>query len=97
MRCVYGGKATDLQASQAVFCLRGGGSVFASSWIWSWKDGVGRTRPGESMGGRRSECEYVGASTELKYLAGRTNGRGRGCAWRDDDMTLQSLAVSLIR
>ena len=25
---------TDLQASQAVFCFRGGGRVLASSWIW---------------------------------------------------------------
>ena len=40
------GWGTNLQASQAVFCLRGGGRVFASSWIWFWTSWVGRTRPG---------------------------------------------------
>lgn len=36
----------DLQASQAVFCFRGGGKVFASSCIWLWADWEGIARAG---------------------------------------------------
>ena len=39
-------RTADLQASQAVFCFRGGGSVFASSCIWLCADWEGIANAG---------------------------------------------------
>ena len=38
--------AADLQASQAVFCFRGGGKVFASSCMWFCADWEGKAKAG---------------------------------------------------
>jgi len=43
-----GGRTADLQASQAVFCFRGGGKVFASSCIWLCTDWEGRFKAGRN-------------------------------------------------
>jgi hypothetical protein len=43
-------RSADLQASQAVFCFRGGGKVFASSCIWLCADWEGRARAGRDGG-----------------------------------------------
>ena len=56
---------TDLQASQAVFCFRGGGRVFASSWIWFCMEGEEKLKArrgsdlagGWRQGGRHAHWE----------------------------------------
>jgi hypothetical protein len=56
------GRSSDLQASQAVFCFRGGGRVFASSCMWLCADWEGRARAGEhgGKGGQSRERERKG-------------------------------------
>ena len=50
------GRPADLQASQAVFCFRGGGRIFASSCMWLCADWEGIVRAGQGRGeGRRWE------------------------------------------
>ena len=45
---------TDLQASQAVFCFRGGGRVLASSWIWFCIVGEEKLKAGAEEDQRRA-------------------------------------------
>ena len=57
------GGAADLQASQAVFCFRGGGKVFASSCMWFCADWEGKAKAGgsrSSIGGNKRKDKLPG-------------------------------------
>lgn len=51
------GKTADLQASQAVFCFRGGGKVFASSCMWLCADCEGKAETKVKVINRDKEKE----------------------------------------
>ena len=78
------GGAADLQASQAVFCFRGGGKVFASSCMWFCADWEGKAKAGGSRGHqsgeRKEKISYLGCEGEncgTALLGRRTDGRVR--------------------
>lgn len=50
-------RTADLQASQAVFCFRGGGKVFASSCMWLCADWEGRAKAGIKVMNRSRQKE----------------------------------------